>query len=146
MQDCFSEIGKPFRCAPSWDAERREYPELKAKIRNLLGIIKNAGGDVEKASQAEQRIIEEMREMAMRVCTAGRGTSSKKSRRSSTPSPGLIARKKSSTGSPAWEKSRSRRRSSAKGGGGRRFASFPNRRKFGSSQRLPRRSRRSRGG
>jgi len=37
----------------------KEYPELKAKIETLLGIIENAGGDIEKAAEAERRIIEE---------------------------------------------------------------------------------------
>jgi hypothetical protein len=41
----------------------REYPELTAKIERLLAIIENAGGDVEKAAEAERRIIEEMRKM-----------------------------------------------------------------------------------
>jgi chromosome segregation ATPase len=44
-----------------------EYPELKAKIENLLGIIENAGGDVEKANAAEQQIIEELRQMGHEV-------------------------------------------------------------------------------
>ena len=44
-----------------------EYPELKAKIENLLGIIENAGGDVEKATEAERRIIEEVRQMGNEV-------------------------------------------------------------------------------
>src|SRR5207253_3263150 len=39
----------------------KEYPELKAKIETLLGIIENAGGDIEKAAEAERRIIEELR-------------------------------------------------------------------------------------
>ena len=52
-----------------WDFLRRlrEYPELKAKIETLLAIIENAGGDVEKAAEAERRIIEEMREMGNEV-------------------------------------------------------------------------------
>jgi hypothetical protein len=32
----------------------KEYPELKAKIETLLGIIENAGGDIEKAAEAER--------------------------------------------------------------------------------------------
>lgn len=44
-----------------------QYPELKAKIGNLLGIIENAGGDVEKADEAERRIIEELRRMGNEV-------------------------------------------------------------------------------
>jgi hypothetical protein len=34
-----------------------EYPELKGKIESLLGIIESAGGDIEKAAEAERRII-----------------------------------------------------------------------------------------
>src|SRR5256884_2554729 len=41
----------------------KEYPELKAKIETLLGIIENAGGDIEKAAEAERRIIEELGQM-----------------------------------------------------------------------------------
>ena len=44
-----------------------DYPELKAKIEMLLSIIENAGGDVEKAAEAERRIIEELRQMGNEV-------------------------------------------------------------------------------
>ena len=40
-----------------------EYPELKAKIETMLALMENAGGDVEKASEAEKRIMEELRRM-----------------------------------------------------------------------------------
>jgi hypothetical protein len=45
----------------------KEYPELKAKMENMLAIIENAGGDVEKAAEAERRIIEELRQMGNEV-------------------------------------------------------------------------------
>ena len=67
MTDRVSEIEKPFPSQPSLEARLKEYPELRAKIETLLSIIENAGGDVEKASQAEQRIIEEMRQMGHEV-------------------------------------------------------------------------------
>ena len=38
----------------------KEYPELKAKIKAMLGII-------EKAAEAERRIIEELRQMGNEV-------------------------------------------------------------------------------
>ena len=44
-----------------------EYPELKAKIEAMLAIIENAGGDVEKAAEAERRVIEELRQMGSEV-------------------------------------------------------------------------------
>jgi chromosome segregation ATPase len=45
----------------------REYPELQAKIETMLAIIENAGGDVEKAAEAERRIIEELQQMGNEV-------------------------------------------------------------------------------
>jgi hypothetical protein len=45
---------------PSLEERPKEYPELKAKIEAMLGFIENAGGDVEKAAEAEQRIFKEM--------------------------------------------------------------------------------------
>lgn len=46
---------------PSLEERLKEYPELKTKIEAMLGIIENAGGDVEKAAEAERRILEELR-------------------------------------------------------------------------------------
>jgi len=60
--------GEAIRCS-DLDLMRRlgEYPELKAKIENMLAIMENAGGDVEKASEAEARIMEELRRMGNEV-------------------------------------------------------------------------------
>lgn len=38
-------------------------PELKARIEELLSAVENAGGDLEKANDAEQRMIEELRKL-----------------------------------------------------------------------------------
>jgi hypothetical protein len=51
----------------SLEERLNEYPELKAKIETMLSIIENAGGDVEKAAEAERRIIEELRQMGNEV-------------------------------------------------------------------------------
>jgi hypothetical protein len=57
----------------------KEYPELKAKIETMLGIIENAGGDIEKAAEAERRIIEELRQMGNEVLHGwARGQQAKK--------------------------------------------------------------------
>jgi len=87
MRERFSEIEGLAISQRSLEERLKEYPELKAKIEAMLGIIENAGGDVEKAAEAEQRIIEEMRRWATEFCTAGRGVSSSKRRKSTTPSP-----------------------------------------------------------
>ena len=55
------------RNKPSVEERLKEYPELKAKIETMLAIIENAGGDVEKAAEAERRVIEEVRHMGNEV-------------------------------------------------------------------------------
>ena len=39
------------------------HPELKAKIEALLSVVENAEGDLVKANEAEQRGIEEIRQL-----------------------------------------------------------------------------------
>ncbi len=68
MAQRFSDIEKPLVInKPSLEARLKEYPELKAKIETMLAIIENAGGDVEKAAEAERRILEELRQMGNEV-------------------------------------------------------------------------------
>ena len=68
MAERFSESEKPFVInQPSLEERLKEYPELKTKIESMLAIIENAGGDVEKAAEAERRIIEELRQMGNEV-------------------------------------------------------------------------------
>jgi hypothetical protein len=45
MAERFSEIEKSFRRETSLEERLKEYPELKAKIETMLGIIENSGGD-----------------------------------------------------------------------------------------------------
>lgn len=44
-------------------ARLNRHPHLRARIESLLDIIDNAGDDIEKASAAEQRVMEELRKM-----------------------------------------------------------------------------------
>ena len=68
MAKRFSDIEKSFVTnPPSLEERLKEYPELKTKIETMLAIIENAGGDVEKAAEAERRIIEELRQMGSEV-------------------------------------------------------------------------------
>lgn len=67
MGERFLEIEKASIGKGSLEERLKEYPELKAKIETMLSIIENAGGDVEKAAEAERRIIEEMRQMGNEV-------------------------------------------------------------------------------
>lgn len=84
-----------------------EYPELKAKIEAMLAIIENAGGDVEKAAEAERRIIEELRQMGNEVLQGWARRQQQKKEAEYNAKPGVNRKeKKTSTGTPDWEKSK----------------------------------------
>lgn len=60
-------------------AERlREYPELRARFEELLAIVENADGDVVKADEAEEQVIQELRELGQ---SALQGWAERKQRR-----------------------------------------------------------------
>ena len=85
----------------------KEYPELKGKIEAMLAIIENAGGDVEKAAEAERRIIEELRQMGNEVLHGwARRQQQKKGEEYDTKQGVNRKEKKSSTGTPEWGKSK----------------------------------------
>ncbi len=83
-----------------------EYPEVKTKIENMLGIIENAGGDVEKVAEAERRVIEELRQMGNEVLHSwARRQQQKKEEEYNTQVGVNRKEKKSSTGTRDWEPS-----------------------------------------
>jgi len=47
----------------SLEARLREYPDLYERISELVAVVENAAGDVVKADEAEQRVIEELRQI-----------------------------------------------------------------------------------
>jgi len=47
----------------SLDQRLNRHPELKVKIEILLSVVENAEGDLVRADDAEQRVIEEMRQI-----------------------------------------------------------------------------------
>ena len=63
MSERFADIETASRARQSVDARVEAYPGLRAKIETMLDMIENAGGDVEKAAVAEQRIIDALREL-----------------------------------------------------------------------------------
>ena len=79
----------------------KEYPELKTKIETMLAIIENAGGDVEKAAEAERRIIEELRQMGSEVLHSWARRQHQKKEEEFDSKPGVNRKeKKSSSGTP----------------------------------------------
>jgi flagellar biosynthesis/type III secretory pathway chaperone len=47
----------------SLEERLREYPDLYERISELVAVVENAAGDVVKADEAEQRVIEELRQI-----------------------------------------------------------------------------------
>jgi hypothetical protein len=45
----------------SLDERLREYPELRARIEELVEIVENKEGDVVKADDAEELVVQEIR-------------------------------------------------------------------------------------
>ena len=39
------------------------HPELKARIETLLSVVENTEGDLVKANEAEQRVVEEIQQL-----------------------------------------------------------------------------------
>lgn len=44
-------------------------PLLRARFESLLGVVEDAEGDLEKADEAERRVIEELRQMGNEALT-----------------------------------------------------------------------------
>jgi hypothetical protein len=125
MAERFSDIEKPFVIhQPSLEERLKEYPELKAKIDSMLAIIENAGGDVEKAAEAERRIIEELRQMGNEVLHSWARRQQPKKEAEYNAKPGVNRKEKSSPGTPDWEKSKLGEQIFTQGRGGPQIRPF----------------------
>jgi hypothetical protein len=83
-----------------------EYPEVKARIENMLAIIENAGGDVKKADEAERRIIEELRQAGNEILQSWAQRQQRKKEEEYQAQPGVNRKqKKLSTGTRGWGRS-----------------------------------------
>lgn len=107
MAERFADREKALDGKPNLEERLKEYPELKAKIETMLGIIENAGGDVEKAAEAERRIIEELRQMGNEVLHSWARRQQQKKEEAYNTRPGVNRKeKKTSTGTRDWERSK----------------------------------------
>ena len=62
----------------SLDERLREYPELRERVEALVEIVENAEGDVVKADDAEERVVQEIRKIGQ---VAMQGWAERKHRR-----------------------------------------------------------------
>ena len=85
----------------------QEYPELRARFEEMLAIVENADGDIVKADEAEERVIQELRQLGQ---SALQGWAERKQRLVQNESEGRsgVTRKvkKTSTGTRGWGRSR----------------------------------------
>jgi len=110
MGERFSDVEKAFvNQRPSLEERLKEYPELKAKIEAMLAIIENAGGDVEKAAEAERRIIEELRQMGNEVLHGWARRQQQKKEEEYNAKPGVNRKEKKALLVHATGKNRNRR-------------------------------------
>ncbi len=54
------------------------YPELRERIEALLNVVENSAGDLEQADLAEQRVIEEVRQIGQQALTSWAETQHRK--------------------------------------------------------------------
>ena len=46
------------------------HPLLRARVESLLNVVENTAGDLEKADDAERRVIDELRQMGNEALTS----------------------------------------------------------------------------
>jgi len=63
MVERCGDVEKTGACKEDLESRLNRHPRLKSRVEGLLDIVDNAGDDVEKASVAELRVIEELRRM-----------------------------------------------------------------------------------
>jgi hypothetical protein len=99
MPDRTADIEGALLGPASLDTRLQAYPELRAKIETMLSIMENAGGDVEKAAVAEQRVIDALRELGNDVLQRWAEGQQQKKEAEYTAKPGVNRKeKKRSTG------------------------------------------------
>lgn len=84
-----------------------KHPQLKARIKAMLDVVENAEGDVVKADEAEQLLIEELRLMGLTAMHAWAERKQAKLEAESDKRSDLTRKeKKGSTGIPVSAKSK----------------------------------------
>ena len=107
MSERFADLETSSRARQSLDTRVEAYPGLRAKIETMLDIIENAGGDVEKAAVAEQRIIDALRALGHDALQAWAHRQHEKKAAVCAATPGVNRKeKKRSTGSRGSAESR----------------------------------------
>ena len=92
----------------SLEERLNHHPDLKTKIATLLSVVENAEGNLVKANEAEQRVIEEIQQLG-RSALQGWATRQNQAQHDelvNTHPHAQRSRKKDSIGTPASESSK----------------------------------------
>ncbi len=54
----------------SWEERLKAHPLLRERFDALLGIVEDTSGDLDKADEAEQRVIEQTRQLGNELLRA----------------------------------------------------------------------------
>jgi hypothetical protein len=79
--------GGGVRAEQTLEERLRAYPELRARFEEMLAIVENAEGDIVKADEAEERVLEELRQLGQ---SALQGWAERKQRRLQSESEGQV--------------------------------------------------------
>src|SRR5215207_5049233 len=86
----------------SLEERLRHHPHLHARLSRLLDVVENSAGDVEKADEAERRVIEELRRLGQDALQGWAEHRQGEVQRQAEADPQLQRKeKKGSTGTPA---------------------------------------------
>jgi len=91
----------------SLEERLKDQPEFRARVERMLDVIENAAGDIEKAAEAERRVIEELRQMGNEVLHGWARRQQQKKEEKFDSKPGVNRKeKKTSTGTRGLGKSK----------------------------------------
>jgi hypothetical protein len=80
----------------SLEERLKDLPEVRARFEGMLDLIENAAGDVEKAAEAERRVIEELRQMGNEILHSWARRQEQKKEEGFNKKPGVNRKKKNS--------------------------------------------------
>lgn len=106
MVERYKEVVERRQTKESLESRLNRHPHLRARLEGLLDVIDNAGDDIEKASAAEQRVMEELRRMGNEAlhCWAENQECKKREKLEQSDAEVIKKVKKNSTGTRALAK------------------------------------------
>lgn len=107
MSERFSKIEAASIRRRSLEERLKDHPELRGRFEMILEIVENTAGDVEKADEAERRVIEELRQLGHEALHEWARCQHQKREEELGKRPDVSRKvKKTSTGTPSSERSR----------------------------------------